>query len=142
VDLADLAQRLRRGVGLWRQEGLGQVDVAPSYLSSLHPIFERAPAESPPVGAAMTAERPNQPLAIWMENGARQRVLEAAAFAEPLTRQRAALVRSIMRDPQAAVRWSRAGRQWNGLALSARAALDAAPEPFLADRESPAARPR
>ncbi len=72
VDVQALEVALESGVGLFRQEGLGQVVVEPWFLATLHPEFREYSAEQQvPVG-----QKPESPLADWILEQSRQVVAE------------------------------------------------------------------
>ncbi len=72
VKLSDIRTKVLAGVGGYRQEGLGQVEVSPWYLNSEHPNFRAAPVQA----GERKVPRPNEPLANWMVRRASERTLE------------------------------------------------------------------
>lgn len=63
INPADLQKRLSKGVGLYREEGLGQVMVNPEWLAKPPALRKYAPAKS-----AAGAEAPSSDLAVYLVN--------------------------------------------------------------------------
>lgn len=66
----DNLARLQRGLGLFRQYGLGEVWLNPPLLFSAKPMFQ--PVAEPPKSGTPKAEKPDHPLVHWLERRALQ----------------------------------------------------------------------
>jgi hypothetical protein len=119
VEIDALARSLEAGVGRFRSEGLGDVDVEPWYLASLHPAFAEPEPRAQPSPGSFGA--PALPLLQWAERrGAELRVadeafVEANAAAEWLVSAIEGLDAGTRRPTRS---------QWNRLCSIVRAHLD------------------
>jgi hypothetical protein len=131
VNLQDIRASVRQGVGCWRQEGLGQVHVAPWYLGTLHPQFNAAVKESK---TEVARSMPAGPLALWAVRQAKSRRQAAFAFkkAQKSAGQLVEILSHIRRRESAEVPTR---TQWNRLAGIVRSHLDQ-PSPSLKEVEA------
>jgi hypothetical protein len=81
VAIEPLREGLRCGIGLFRQEGLGQVEVEPWYLADRHPRFAAASGAAAETSQPTTADSLETPLALWMTRRSRDRRGSEEAFA-------------------------------------------------------------
>lgn len=121
ADLATARRHVARGIGMWRQEGLGQVKVAPWYLASRHPALG-TPAR---VEEAAAAEpEPPGPLARWMLRQCQANQRSELAFEEG--RQAANRLIAVVRKLRRKKKLTPSRAQWNKLAGLVRRHLDRA----------------
>ena len=123
VSLVALERWLASGVGLFRQEGLGQVAAAPWYLASLHPKLPKAVSAKRPIeGEIALVATPADSLARWMEKRLEDRVEAESAYAgaSETATELAGLVGALQRKRRPAPGRS----QWSRVAGLARRALE------------------
>jgi hypothetical protein len=114
VEIETLRASLRSGIGLFRQEGLGQVEVEPWYLAARHPRFKEAKKEEVRTTGPAAAAPLETPLALWMTRQSEDRRASEEAFtaATGSAKRLADSVLGLRRDKQPAPGRS----QWNRLA--------------------------
>ena len=78
VNVVDLQQRLARGIGMHREEGLGQVLVEPCWLRAAPALSAASPARISV--AAPAPARPNTPLLHYLARKEQERTMAATAF--------------------------------------------------------------
>jgi hypothetical protein len=71
-----LDARIERGLGLYRECGLGRCALAPALLATRHPQFGPAPADAEPVATELAA--PDHPLARWLLETAESRSIQGS----------------------------------------------------------------
>lgn len=127
ADWTAMRQRVERGLGLYRESGLGRCALAPSLLATPHPEF--APATTACAAYADPIAAPDHPLARWLlhatesgslRGGMKQWATQALWELEQLERNARRL--SGLREDQPA---SPARSQWGRVAEAARRAAAA-----------------